>query len=144
MTTAAQRRSQDALKRLHDMGIKPGDTLKTICVHVSRSGMMRNIRIFSPDMRDISALAAAALGWTEGKHGGVRVDGCGMDMGFHLVYSLSYRMFPDGFNCVGKIEEPGSHWTKWCPANDHSNGERSYAKTIRHEDGGYALRHAWL
>lgn len=140
---AKERASQEAIKTLHNMGIKPGDTLKTLCVHVSRSGMMREIRVFSPDMRDISAIAAAATGWTLWKRGGVRVDGCGMDMGFHLVYTLSYLMFPDGFQCIGEKTEDSEHWTRRCPSNDHSNGDRDYSPHL-HKSGGYALRHRWL
>lgn len=137
----AERARQAAAERLREI-LKPGDTVKTILVHVSRSGMMRRIRVFAPDMRDISYLAAEAIGETSTSEG-VKITGCGMDMGFHIVYSMSRAMFPDGFNCIGKPKDE-THWSKWCPANDHANGERSYAKTIKHSDGGYALKQEWL
>lgn len=31
------------------------------------------------------------------EHNGIKVEGAGMDMGFHLVYSLSQRLFGDGY-----------------------------------------------
>jgi hypothetical protein len=82
-----------------------------------------------------------------------------MDMGFHLVYNLSYSLFPDGFGCIGRAEDYRFH----CPSNDHSNGDRDYTPhmsenerlgadgslctchaTHWHKDGGYALIQKWL
>lgn len=51
-----------------------------------------------------------------GLHDAVKMGGAGMDMGFALVHSLSYALFPDGFGCIGD----------GCPSNDHSNGDRDY------------------
>jgi hypothetical protein len=65
--------------------------------------------------------------------GGLKVGGCGMDMGFHVVYSLSRSMFRDSFYCIGKK----------CRSNDHTNGDRNYRRH-KHSDGGYALRHEWM
>lgn len=59
--------------------------------------------------------------------------GCGMDVGFSLVYNLGWVLFPNGFECVGER----------CPSNDHSNGDRDYSPH-HHSDGGYALRQRWL
>jgi len=64
---------------------------------------------------------------------GIKVSGCGMDMGFHVVYNLSRTLFQDAFTCIGKT----------CPSNDHSNGDRNYRRH-KHSDGGYALKHRWL
>jgi hypothetical protein len=41
------------------------------------------------------------------------IGGCGMDMGFHLVYELSYALFGSGYQCLGK----GGN----CPSNYHTN-----------------------
>lgn len=62
-----------------------------------------------------------AIGARIGKHGGIVVGGTGMDMGFHLVYSLGRALWPDG--------TPGPHGTR--------NGQPD-------SDGGYALNHVWL
>lgn len=113
--------------------IKPGDTIFCILRHVSRSGMQREISLFTSDMRDIDHLVSPLLGNRIGKHNGLIVGGCGMDMGFSLVYSLGHALFPDGFDCIGEK----------CPASDHSNGDRDYTPH-RHTSGGYALRHRWI
>jgi hypothetical protein len=55
------------------------------------------------------------------KNNGVKVAGCGMDMGFHLIYSLSYALFPKG--------------------TDAPHGTRN---GVPDSDGGYALKHEWL
>lgn len=39
---------------------------------------------------------AKLLGWSLHKDQGIRVSGCGMDMGFHLVYTLSSTLYGDG------------------------------------------------
>ena len=93
--------------------------------------------------------AAKALGYTMDRdREGLRVSGCGMDMGFHVVYSLSRVLYPDGFECIGE----------GCPSNDHSNGDRDYTPHLNggkaphepgyvahwHSNGGYALRQRWV
>ena len=124
-----------ALNALRDM-YPPGSLVKTMLRHVSRSGMMRAISVISPDVEDISWQVARAGGWQfNSRHGGVTVNGCGMDMGFHLVYSLSRSLYPNGFECIGD----------GCPSNDHSNGDRDYTVGhVVHSDGGYALRNRWI
>lgn len=51
-----------------------------------------------PAIRHIGFLAARALGdnWDRDKEG-IRAGGCGMDMGFNLVYNLGRVLFPEGF-----------------------------------------------
>ena len=84
-----------------------GDTVYTICDHVSRSGMMRHIRLVIPkydeqtkQIRFIHARVPAAklLGWPLTKDkSSIKVGGCGMDIGFHTVYTLSQVLFGDGY-----------------------------------------------
>ncbi len=139
--------------------LKPGDTAYTIVEHVSRSGMSREIRtvLLKPaegnghivDLHP-NYFIAKVLGCRQGKHDGCIVGGCGMDMGFHLIYNLSFSLYPEGFGCVGKD----------CPSNDHSNGDKDYTphgnnmtphlrevligKDHWHRDGGYAIKQRWL
>ncbi len=125
---------EEAITHLRKV-LKPGDTIFTVLRHVSRSGMMRHIsvlKIESADrILDLDFNASKALGWSRVDKGdGVKVSGCGMDMGFHIVYSLSQELFPDGFDCIGKN----------CPSNDHVNRDDSK----HHTSGGYALRQKWL
>lgn len=94
--------------------LKPGDTVFTILRHVSRSGMMRHISLVANvegETMDITYWAAKAMGDKLADDGGIKVGGCGMDMGFSLVYSLGRTLYPDGFQCCGK----------GCLSNDHSN-----------------------
>jgi predicted HAD superfamily phosphohydrolase len=83
----------------------------TVTRKVSSSGMTRRISVFvvdsDGDLRDISYYVGAVLGWSITDvmgHRTVRVDGCGMDMGFHLVYSLSYALYrADGVERAGYV-----------------------------------------
>ena len=100
----------EAIKALREM-LKPGDTVFCSLKKRSASGMCRCIdfRIFRGDIRNphsdwLSYRIAKALGYTfDEKTEAVKVKGCGMDMGFHVVDSLSYALFADG----GKLE---SRW----------------------------------
>lgn len=142
----------EAIEHLRGL-VEPGDTIYAILRHVSSSGMSRSIDLYA--MHEgrpfcLSGWVRQALGYPEGKAQGIKVGGCGMDMGYHLVYNLSRALWPDGFGCTGE----------GCPSNDHSNGDRDYTPhgvrgpnyvpgerdTLRHlhKDGGYALKHSWL
>lgn len=136
---------QEAIKTLRQFGVKPGATIYTNVTHVSSSGMSRNIRcyIVTRDTRtersgektrkrvehgvhDITGLVATACGFSRarGSRWDIQVGGCGMDMCFHVVYTLGRVMFPKG----GKLElSPREHQ------------ERRDGKT-RETDGGYLLR----
>lgn len=136
--THKEKQQAEAITRLREW-IKPGDTIHTILRHVSKSGMFRIIELVKID----SDGSVKAIGWNaadamgdkyDRERDGIRVSGCGMDMGFHLVYNLARTLFPD-FRCIGKD----------CPSNDHSNERtRNYCKGRKHSDGGYALKHRWL
>ena len=126
------KRFENARKELLEI-LKPGDTVYCVLRHVSRSGMQREISFFTEGMRRIDSQVCDALDMRWGKHNGVVASGCGMDMGFAIVYNLSHVLFNDSFVCIGDR----------CPSNDHSNGERNY-KPHKHSDGGYALRHHWI
>ncbi|MDE1868334.1 MAG: hypothetical protein KGI08_11590 [Thaumarchaeota archaeon] len=113
--------------------LKPGDTVYCNLKHVSRSGMYRVINLFiikDNQPRSIDWLASQLLEGYDNNHEGCKAGGCGMDMGFHLVYNLGYSLYPDGFDCIGVK----------CRGNDHFNG----MKVNHHSDGGYAFRQEWL
>jgi hypothetical protein len=116
--------------------LKPGDTVYTVLRHVSRSGMYRRISAYI--MRDAGPeykgkdryypyyldrlLILAGIGDApRGRGDGVGVSGCGMDMGFHLVYNLGMFTWPNG------TDKP--HGTR--------NGKPD-------SDGGYALQQRWI
>lgn len=124
---------------LKQIGIKPGDTIYTSLIHVSRSGMYRVIGLFhiqNNEPYDISWAAAKLLEGYDERHSGCKASGCGMDMGFALVYNLSWALFGrDGWECIGEK----------CPASDHvNNWEGPRGAGVIHHESGYALRQKWL
>lgn len=140
-----------AIARLREW-VKPGDELRTILRHVSASGMSRRISVVKVEKdgstADLTWNVAKACGWrvNSGNHDGLVIGGAGMDMGFHVVETLSYVLYPT-YKCVGKRVEKGSTiWSRSCPSNAHVNPgpERdNYSRRITHADG-YALRQRWL
>ena len=113
------------------------DTVYTQLNSVSRSGMSRRIRAYIIRKNrpiDISGQIAQKLNRTINEKG-ILVAGCGMDMGFELVYSYSYALWPKGYTCTGENK---------CHSNDHFNGDRDYSKTNKHDNGGYCLNQEWL
>ena len=104
--------------------LKPKDVVYTVLRHRSASGMYREIGLFivqDGELRNIDSLSADAMGYKRGKTGGLKVGGCGMDMGYHLVHTLGHYLWPNG--------TPEPHGMR--------NGEPDSA-------GGYALRHEWI
>jgi hypothetical protein len=128
---ATQRAEQaEAIKMLRKW-LKPGDTVYTVLRHVSKSGMSRRIDLYKITKDGplfLTGYAARAIDsrW-DCEDGGIIVGGCGMDMGFHLVYTLGRVLFPKGF----KVGRKGTH---------ARNGDKSG----HDNDGGYALNHCWL
>jgi hypothetical protein len=111
---------QEARKKLLKI-LKPNDKVQCILRHVSRSGMMRHISLRAHN-RDITWLAARAMNKKiHDNDGGIKVGGCGMDMGCHLVYNLGCTLWPAG--------PPKPHGTR--------NGEPD-------SNGGYALKQEWI
>lgn len=106
---------------------KPGDTVWTILQHVGSSGMTRRIGVRSITdnlPHECDGLVAVALDLKfDRDRGGVVMGGCGMDMGFHLAYSLSSTLYPDGHACLGEK----------CPSNDHSNDYNEFSRAYDEE-----------
>ena len=78
--------------------LKKGDTVYTVLRHCSPSGMARDIDLFifrenQPLRLTYHVSKVLGLPLSRRSDGGVRVTGCGMDMGFHLVYDLSCVLF---------------------------------------------------
>jgi len=104
--------------------IKPGQTIYCTLRNVSASGMQRRISLHTIHKGELIRLDHAVsvlTGRTLSDKGGIVCNGCGMDMGFDLVYSLGYSIWPKGTR--------KSHGTR--------NGQPD-------KDGGYALRHSWI
>ena len=103
---AAQARQEkaEAIARLQDT-LKPGDRVYTILKHVSQSGMSRVISVVhvttEGEIECLDWLIARAgifnRTTASARQDGLKVSGCGMDMGFHVVYEVSGAVFSDGY-----------------------------------------------
>lgn len=116
-------RKEYVCAQLREM-IEPGQKVFCVLRHVSTSGMSRRISFFivaDGEMRNIDNLTADAIDYKNSDKGGLIVGGCGMDMGFSVVYSLGHALWPNG--------TPKPH------------GRRNGADD---SDGGYALKHEWM
>jgi len=133
-TTAAAKRTeqQEAIVKLKTW-LKPGDTVYTILKHVSASGMSRSIELViarKSEIINISFWAARAMDRKiDQKNYGIKVGGCGMDLGFELVHTLGRKLFPNGFVPAKTGQRYGRNGTD---AN------------VRDNDGGYALNQRWI
>ena len=140
-TKAQQAERAKAITELRAM-LKPGDTIYAICRHRAASGMFRRISLLllpgtaGERPYHLDYIAAKAMGdKCDGNGEGIKISGCGQDMGFALVYNLGRTLWPEGFPCAGEA----------CRSNDHSNGMRDRTPGhCTHTDGGYALHQDWL
>ncbi len=108
--------------------MRKGSTVYVSVGRVARSGMSRTIHvrtIAKGEPRQWDWHVARVLGLTL-TDDGVRIGGCGMDMGFQIVYLLGRHLWPKGSSL---------------PKGRHGrNGDTSGFET----DGGYLLTHRWL
>jgi hypothetical protein len=114
----------------------------TALKHVSSSGMFRLIDCFviiKNKPQNINWYIEKLGLFKRNDDGRLKVSGCGMDMGFCVVYNLSSVIFRNSFICRGDSDK----YAERCPSNDHVNGDRNY-KPHLHSDGGYALKQVWI
>jgi hypothetical protein len=113
-TTTEQK---EALEQLREW-LPRGQRVYTILRHVSASGMTRDISlvVFKEGQEwplHPNYTVAKAMGWrlveTKGSKA-IRVSGCGMDMGFHLVHSISQKLY--GWNEDGSYNAEGAYALK--------------------------------
>lgn len=130
--------------------LQVGQRIYTSLEHVSSSGMSRRIRVYAvvPSEREVSGATIQDITYHTSKACGLRfnsdrhaivIGGCGMDMGYSIVYSLSSALYRGNFACIGLK----------CQSNDHTNdrdGSWTREENIgrMHSDGGYALTHSWI
>lgn len=80
-----------------------GATVYTVLRHATP--MRRSISPLAISLRgqrlqinDWSWKVAKVLGWrTDAKRAGIVVEGCGMDMGYHLAHTLAACLYGDGY-----------------------------------------------
>lgn len=123
----------EALTYLRKM-CPPGTTIYTLNRHTSRSGMMRALDVYvmkggTPIRISWSAALAAGLTYSR-RWEAVRMDGCGMDMGYHLMMCLSYALHGNKDRGADAIES-GKLGRPFTPRRGHFRA-------------GYSLRHQWM
>lgn len=114
--------------------VKPGDKVHIILRNISRSGMSRRMDFYllrKDRLIYITGHVAKLTGYRQHTDGTLKVGGCGMDMGFAVVYDLSSRLFPRGYY-LQKDEWP------------RNNDKIIKATGIDASGGGYALTHEWI
>ena len=96
----ARTRTNDQTHSLEQLRqwLPKGTRVFTILRAVARSGMRREVSVvvWQPGSdRPIhpNHHVCQVLGLRRGKNDGVVIQGCGMDMGFHLVYELAYALY---------------------------------------------------
>ena len=88
---------EEAKKYLMDV-LPVGATCYTQVTSVAKSGMSRKMKFFAVEGGEIINVTwhvAIALGDSVQSDRTIRVIGCGMDMGFHMVYNLSRTLYRD-------------------------------------------------
>jgi hypothetical protein len=104
MTTTTVKDQDLSTQRLLDEYLTDTRTVYTVLRSASASGMTRHISLLvagidnagKPALFDITYHASKVLGDKLSERNGhrtIKVNGCGMDMGFHLVYNLSSVLF---------------------------------------------------
>lgn len=90
----------EAISTLKDL-VPQGSTVWCVLEHVSQSGMTRDIKLFvirDNDLWHLSYYVEQAGLYKRAKgRDGVRIGGCGMDMGFAIVYDLAMTLYGDGY-----------------------------------------------
>lgn len=104
--TKKQQKQEDydyAKKQLLEYFVTEGDTIYTVLRSVAPSGMSRTMSLKvakNGKILDLTYYASVILDYPLVEVNGsraLRVGGCGMDMGFHAVYSLARVLFRDKY-----------------------------------------------
>lgn len=99
-----------AKKQLLGYYLTEGATVYTVLRSVSSSGMSRTMSLKvakGGQILDLTYYASVVLGYKLVEVNGsraLRVGGCGMDMGFHVVYSLARVLFRDKYEGQSDID----------------------------------------
>ncbi len=106
-TTKKEQKALDvayAREQLLTHYLKEGSTVYTVLRSVSSSGMSRTLSLkvaSEGKILDLTYYAGTVLDWPIVEVNGsraLRVGGCGMDLGFHTVYTLSSILFREEGN----------------------------------------------
>ncbi len=112
MEVTPKQEAINELKRLFEKS----NQIYTIVRHVSRSGMSREISflIFIENQPyHLNYLINKVLGlkMVDGGNSALRISGCGMDMGYHVVNNLSCALYcPNGYTHEGAYTLPQNRY----------------------------------
>lgn len=137
-----QKEKTDAIKTLRSLIRKSNYVLYTKLDSVSRSGMFRKISVYAMEGNEPQCVnfLIEKLGTYKraANSDSLGVGGCGMDMGFAVVVSVSYTVFPS-YKCRGEATKK----RRSCPAAVHVNEHTPKDKTATHKDG-YCITQKWF
>lgn len=139
----------EAVEYLREI-LPPGSTAYTVLRHVSRSGMSRSIDVYAVGKDGplwLSPRIAVAIDaiWDDTRES-IKVGGCGMDMGFSIVYDLSATLYgyaQDGRSKRMQPRVPLSPRDKRRLAAWRAR-ERKRSPHHANTSGGYAISHRWM
>lgn len=84
-----------SLEDLKNEYLKDGSTVYTVVCTVARSGMSRTIKVYSHApkcIHNITWHVSNVLGYTLNKDNEMRVAGCGLDIGYHVMAQLEQAL----------------------------------------------------
>ena len=85
---------------------KKNETIYYSIGHVSQSGMSRDIKFWlirNNEPLFLNGYIAEILGYKMRDNGTIRVHGCGMDMGFHVISNLSRKLFGGDYSLLHRM-----------------------------------------
>jgi hypothetical protein len=107
-----------------------GKNIAAAVNHVSRSGMSRRIEFYAihdDDISRIGYLIARVTGYGyDVDKGGIRADGCGMDMRFSILSNFNYSAYRHDLTEKGYDTEKPMHLPEACALMDKPQGYRIY------------------
>jgi len=100
-----EREKQEAMEYLKRL-LQEGDTVYTVLRYISNTGLRRSVSVYVIKENIpiyLDWYVAKVIGWKrDEKHDGIIVTGVGTDVGFEIVYNLSYCLFGNGYKLKHK------------------------------------------
>lgn len=98
MTKKEKAELHEEAKKWLKKNLKENETIYYCVTKVSQSGMSRNIKFMYHDgkrLLNLSGFFSELCDYKWIGDGSIKVQGCGMDMGFHVISSVAETLFDD-------------------------------------------------
>ena len=98
LTKKDKAEQHESSKKWLKENIKEKETIYYCVTHVSKSGMSRDIKFMYHDgerLLNLSGFFSELCDYKWNGNGSIKVQGCGMDMGFHVISSVARTLFDD-------------------------------------------------